>query len=263
MSRGPIMSTSSHVAESTHWYTRDGAPMYTVESKKGFQRPTTLRDARRLSLVPSVTTILRVESKPGLIEWMQRQVLMSSMTLPRLPDESDISFMNRVMRDSKEPSRAAADEGTLIHAAIQSHYEMGTPSDKYYDHVVGCVAAIRERFGYQGWIAERAFAHEMGFGGKVDLHVPANDDISGIVVDIKTKEFDDPEKITAYDDNLMQLAAYRVGLGMPLARCLNVFVSRSVPNLTKIVEWSREDLNRGWLMFAALLNFWQLKHNHT
>jgi hypothetical protein len=65
-------------------------------------------------------------------------------------------------------------------------------------------------------------------------------------VDIKTKEFSDPAKVDAYDEHLMQLSAYRVGLGIPTARCANVFVSRNVPNLVVVKEWSAEDLDRGW-----------------
>jgi hypothetical protein len=57
----------------------------------------------------------------------------------------------------------------------------------------------------------------------------------------------------------MQLSAYRVGLGIPKARCANVFVSRSVPDLVVVKEWSLEDLDRGWEMFVNLLQFWQLK----
>ena len=37
---------------SEHWYSRDGRPAYEVESAKGMMRPTTLRDARKLGLVP-------------------------------------------------------------------------------------------------------------------------------------------------------------------------------------------------------------------
>ena len=76
------------------------------------------------------------------------------------------------------------------------------------------------------------------------------------------KEFDEDDKVEAYDEHLMQLSAYRVGLGMPGARCANVFVSRSVPGLVKVVEWSQEDLDRGWQMFCSLLKFWQLKNQH-
>lgn len=243
-------------SESNHWYTRDGAPMYTVEAAKGGQRATTLRDARKLNLVPSVTTILNVAAKPALNQWLQRQVLMSALTLPRRQDEPEDEWVGRIIDDSKEQGRAAADAGTDIHASIQGFYE-GAPVTRHKDHVTACARAITETFGLHGWIAERSFAHETGFGGKVDLHSP-----EGVVIDIKTKEFSDPSKVEAYDEHLMQLAAYRVGLGMPKARCANIFVSRSVVGLTKMVEWTPEELDRGWLMFTALLEFWQLKNNH-
>lgn len=251
-----ITAKEPRASESNHWYTRDGAPMYTVEAAKGGQRATTLRDARKLSLVPSVTTILNVAAKPALTQWLQRQVLLAALTLPRIPQESEDEYIARIIDDSKEQGRAAADAGTNIHASIQGFYE-GEQVNKHQEHVVGCTKAITDAFGLHGWIAERSFAHEMGFGGKCDLHSP-----QGVVIDVKTKEFTDPKKVDGYDEHLMQLAAYRVGLGMPQARCANVFVSRSVPGLTVVKEWSLDDLNRGWDMFCALLKFWQLKNQH-
>ena len=249
-----MIAKEPRASESNHWYTRDGVPMYTVEAAKGGQRNTTLRDARKLNLVPSVTTILNVAAKPGLTQWLQKQVLLAALTLPRMKDEPEDEFIARIIDDSKEQGRAAADAGTEIHASIQGFYE-GQPVTRHQEHITGCTRAILDVFGLHGWIAERAFGHELGFGGKVDLHSP-----QGVVIDIKTKEFTDPEKVDAYDEHLMQLAAYRVGLGMPEARCANVFVSRSVPGLTRLVEWSQEDLARGWQMFSHLLSFWTLKH---
>jgi hypothetical protein len=251
-----MVAKEPRASESNHWYTRDGAPMYTVEAAKGGQRNTTLRDARKLNLVPSVTTVLNVAAKPALVQWMQRQVLMAALTLPRRQEEPEDNWIDRIIVDSKEQGRAAADAGTDIHASIQTYYE-GGPVKKHTEHIGACARVITETFGMHGWIAERSFSHEIGFGGKVDLHSP-----QGVVIDVKTKDFSDPAKVDAYDDHLMQLAAYRVGLGMPQARCANVFVSRSVPGLTKLVEWTPEDLDRGWLMFSALLNFWQLKNQH-
>lgn len=251
-----MIAKEPRASESNHWYTRDGVPMYTVEAAKGGQRNTTLRDARKLNLVPSVTTILNVAAKPGLTQWLQKQVLLAALTLPRMRDEPEDEFIARIIDDSKEQGRAAADAGTEIHASIQGFYE-GQPVTRHQEHITGCTRAISDVFGLHGWISERAFGHELGFGGKVDLHSP-----QGVVIDIKTKEFTDPAKVDAYDEHLMQLAAYRVGLGMPEARCANVFVSRSVPGLTRLVEWSQEDLARGWQMFVALLNFWQLKNQH-
>ena len=249
------LTISARPAESTHWYTKDGEPMYTVVGANGKERPTTLRDARKMSLVPSVTTILNVAAKPALMQWMQRQVLMAALTLPKIDDETEEEYIDRIIQDSKEQGRSAADAGTSIHESIQTFYEKGTIST-HTQSVIACNHAISEHFGEQFWVCERSFAHDLGFGGKVDMY---SDDI---VIDIKTKEFEKADEVKPYDDHLMQLAAYRVGLGMPTARCANVFVSRSHPGVIAIHEWTDEELMRGWSMFCALLEYWTLKHSY-
>ena len=245
--------SAPRASESNHWYTLDGAPMYTVIGSNGRERPTTLRDARKLNLVPSVTTVLNLVAKPALVAWMQRQVLLSALTLPKRPDESEDDYLSRIMDDSKEQGRAAADAGTEIHASVQSFFEGEAYRPEHDPHVEATRKSLVEHFGHQTWIAERSFSHELGFGGKCDLHCEA------AIVDIKTKEFTDPEKVVAYDDHVMQLAAYRVGLGYPNARCANIFVSRSIPGLVKMIEWSEEDIQRGWRMFCLLLELWKEK----
>ena len=85
-----ITTPAVRASESNHWYTRDGLPQYTVPSKKdGSPRATTLRDARTMNLVPSVTTVLNVAAKPALLAWLQQQVLLAALTLPRRPDEPE------------------------------------------------------------------------------------------------------------------------------------------------------------------------------
>ena len=42
----------------------------------------------------------------------------------------------------------------------------------------------------------------------------------------------------------------------------NVYVSRSVPGLAHLHVWEREDLERGWEMFKALLAFWQARQKY-
>jgi len=257
-----MIAKEIRASESQHWYTRDGVPRYTVMGKNGKERNTTLRDARTESLVPSVTTVLNVAAKPALMQWMQRQVLMAALTLPKVDNEVEDDYISRIIQDSKEQGRAAADAGTDIHAAVQGFYE-GQVYPRHEHHVRGCITALRVHFGDVGWIPERSFGHSHGFGGKSDLYVPASEGFDGIVVDVKTKEFSDPTKVDAYDEHLMQLAAYRVGLGVPAARCANIFVSRTVLGLSVVKEWSAEDLDRGWEMFCSLLKFWQLKNKHT
>jgi hypothetical protein len=203
--------------------------------------------------------VLNVAAKPALTNWLQEQVLLAALTLPRNTEESESEYIRRIMDDSKTQGRDAADLGTDIHAAIQSFYE-GKKESKFPHHVASCTKAVAFHFGDQQWICERSFAHtDMGYGGKCDMHSSEGD---GIVMDIKTKDFDDVTKVKPYDEHMMQLAAYRVGLGYPKATCANVFVSRSNPDLAVVYEWAEEDIQRGWLMFCALLNFWQLKNNH-
>jgi hypothetical protein len=203
--------------------------------------------------------VLNVAAKPALTNWLQEQVLLAALTLPRTPEESESEYIRRIMEDSKTQGRDAADLGTDIHAAIQSFYE-GQKESKFPHHVASCTKVVTAHFGDTKWICERAFAHtDMGYGGKCDMHSSEGD---GIVMDIKTKDFDDVTKVKPYDEHMMQLAAYRVGLGYPKAKCANVFVSRSNPDLAVVYEWAEDDIQRGWLMFCALLNFWQLKNNH-
>lgn len=248
----------TRASESQHWYDRLGNPMYTVIGKNGKERNTTLRDARTLSLVPSVTTILNVAAKPALNIWIQRQVLMAALTLPKRPDESEEDWISRIMQDSKEEGKEAANRGTEIHASIQGYFE-GKGYGNHPDHVQSFEDLITENYGRKTWIPEMSFANELGFGGKTDLHTTAG---HGVVIDVKTKEFDKDDKIVGYDEHLMQLAAYRMGLRLPHAECANAFVSRTVPGLVVLHKWTEEDLKKGWLMFTNLLQFWQTKNGH-
>ena len=253
------MIAKEHASESGHWYTREGDPMYTIMGKStGKMRNTTLRDARELNLVPSVTTILNVAAKPNLNTWMQEQAILAALTLPREPDELESVWLKRVLSDSKQQGRDAADLGTNIHAAIQAYYE-GRKESSFPHHVISCVNAVEAHFGALDWICEKSFSHELGFGGKCDMHNTVGD---GVIIDIKTKDFKDMSKSLLYDDQLLQLAAYRAGLGLPSARCANVFVSRNNPDLAFVHEWAEEDIQKGWTMFQNLLNYWQLKNDH-
>jgi len=254
-------------SESGHWYTREGQPAYNVVGKNNKLRGTTLRDARALNLCPSVTTILSVAAKPGLDTWKQQQVLLSALTLPRQTGEPEQSWLERVMMDSKQTGRVAADRGTSIHAIIQSFFE-GELIPETLPMCRPVEEAIKAHFGELLLLAELSFAHPLGYGGKADLVAKSRHDFDGVVIDIKTKETEDISKAEIYSEHGMQLAGYRMGFGMPKARCANVFVGyKMVGGITqftgvKVVEHDPLDIERYWLMFTKLLEFWQLKNNH-
>jgi hypothetical protein len=245
----------THAAESTHFYRRDGSPCYTVKAKDGSDRPTNLRDARKLGLVPSVTTIIKCAAAPGLERWKRDQMLHAALTLPRGATESEAAWLERVWTDSGETARKAAERGTAIHAAIQGWFEEVQPDPVLDPHVKGALNALGEWYPDWAWDAERSFACELGFGGKVDLSHHA----AALVLDFKTKEFSDPDALKTWDEQAMQLAAYRHGLGVPNARCAIVYVSVTVPGLAKLIEIPEADLVKGWKCFYSLLQFWKAK----
>lgn len=243
--RGGCVGMSKQVAtESGHWYTQDGTPAYTVTGKNGKERGTTLRDARKENLVPSVTTVLSVLAKPGLERWKMMQVLQAALTLPMIDGESLDGYADRVMSDSREQGEKARDLGTEIHGAIERHF-LGLT----HDHCGKVAAALKAIPQDQWWAAEKSFSSPLGFGGKCDLH---SDEW---VVDFKTKEFDDPATLKTWDEHAMQLAAYRFGLGVHTARCAICYVS-TTSDIAHLIEINGEELERGWGMFYNALHLW-------
>lgn len=255
-------------AESGHWYGRDGSPAYTVLGKNGQPRNTTLRDARSFDLVPSVSGILNVAAKPGLDTWKQQQVLLAALTLPRQESESEENWLERVMMDSKQTGRVAAERGTAIHAIIQEYFE-GKVVNEYAAMCDSVKEAIDGHFGKLLYLPEVSFAHQLGYGGKADLIAQAALNFDGVCIDFKTKETEDISAVDVYPEHGMQLAAYREGFKMPKARCANVFVGYKMVGGNviftgvKVIEHDPINLDRYWLMFTKLLEFWQLKNNHS
>lgn len=237
-------------SESGHWYAADGSPAYRIIGKNGVERNTRLTDARERGLVPSVTTITGLLAKPGLNNWLQQQVLLAALTLPRAENETEENWLQRVMSDAKSTGREAADRGTRLHGVLEEYYQ-----GKNYEFPVfvsNVNTALETHFGTNHiWEAERSFAYG-GYGGKVDL-ISAN-----IVVDFKSKE-GDLSKVTPYHEQIMQLAAYRYGLGLPTARCANVYFTESGD--VRLIEHSEQDLSDAWVCFQYLLAFYKKKNN--
>jgi len=245
------MLVKENTSESGHWYLPDGSPAYRIIGKNGKERNSTVKDAREHGLLPSVTTIIGCASKPALDVWKQQQAILSALTLPRLEGESEEDWLSRVVADSKETAKSAAERGTQIHGVIEAFYE-GIYIPELPPYVRAVENAINEHFGSQLWISEKSFAYG-GFGGKCDLVAK-----SGFVVDFKTTE-KDLDKLDYFFDHQMQLAAYRQGFEMPKARCAIVYVN-ALQNKAKLVEIPEDDLRIGWECFTHLLAFYRAKN---
>ncbi len=248
----------TRASESGHWYDRDGTPRYEVMAKDGTMRPATLRDARKFGWFPGVTSIIKCAAAPALVNYQVEQGIMAALTLPRVEGESNDTLLSRIRTDGQEHARKARDWGTRFHAAIQGHYEGKPPSEEMWPCVRGVVDAIEANFPGQGWMPERPCANSIGYGTKADLSA------TNIVLDFKGSEFDADKapKLQTWDEHHMQLAATRIALGLPHAECAIVYVSRNVPGLSRIIRVDEAELEQGWGMFCALLDYWQSKNRY-
>lgn len=214
----------------------------------GGMRPTRIADARKAKAVPSVTTIIDLLAKPALNDWLVKQGALAAFKTPPEPKETPESFAERILLASQEPGQTAADRGTDLHNALERALQgrvVTQEERKFTDPILEYLHTLNDE-----WTAEQAFIAD-GYGGKVDAFCP------GIVVDFKSKDMT-PETVgkkMAYDQNI-QLAPYRMGLKMPKARCINLFVSRTVPGCFVPYEWSEEKLEQGWQAFQGLMMAW-------
>ena len=239
-----------------HLYDKQGRPVYEVpyaDKSKGM-RKATLADAKKLDLAPSVTEIIKVLDKPGLNNWKRDQAILAALTLPRDLEETDGSYLRRVVDDSKAQAKMAAEKGVEIHMSIEDVFRGEKPYNECEDIARQVYRTVIDSFNKpEGWVVEKSFFHPAGFGGRVDLHHP-----DGIVIDIKTKEKLERGKRYAWDEHGMQLAAYAEGLEMPDADLYNLFVDYD----GQILFYHWADVSRELDMFKACLMLWQLQKKY-
>ena len=241
---------SNHPTEGGHYYRQDGSPAYTIIGRNGKERPTTLRDARKENLKPSVTTVLKEAARPGLQNWLIDQTILSCLTMPRIEGEPEADYIKRLKDDSKAQSQKAAETGTRIHAWIQKGFS-GEPveADGTLYHL-SALKRLLEDVGAIKWECEKSFATPK-FGGKADLH---SDEY---LIDIKSTD-KDLETIKTWDEHEMQLAAYEVGLGRSSRKCGILYIHVKTAE-SKLIWIPEERLQRGWDMFRHLLDYWYSK----
>lgn len=253
---------------SDHWYHIDGRACHTVPRTKGDgERPTTLADARKLKLLPSVTTILNIVDKPQLTQWKLTEALKLAYREPPADGEGPEDYASRIIeRSYDETAGAAADEGSLIHAAIEAHYKGEPVPEAYQPHVEATVEAVHRHFPHvDDWVPEQRVVAWTGFAGTCDLHSPSHK----VVVDFKCKAFDHYNAKKLAFDQVRQLAAYGQALYWgdwnaydTTPRCANVFVSRTHPGHVLVHEWSVDEIEKGLDRFHVAFALWQLERDY-
>ena len=232
----------------SHWYFRDGRPFHEIAKSDGIgMRPVTLRDARKVLALPSVTNILGVLAKPGLDAWKIEQGIMAALTLPRNPDEPLDAFAHRVVADMGEQVENAADFGSRIHEACEVYARTKElPEDAA---LLPYLAAWRRWFDEH---VERIHSletvyvnHEHGYAGRVDM-VAKLKEFGWAVVDFKTQKIKrGPKgemKPRFYETWPLQLSAYQhaiLGNGTKnVSAIVSVVIDSGQPGPLHVAKWN-------------------------
>lgn len=256
-----VLSILPKQAQDAHWYTPLGQACHEVPRSDGSgMRPTTLRDARKLGLLPSVTTILKTLHKQALVEWLITQACMSVLTAPKLPNEDLDAFVTRVLKTEKQQdqeAQKARDLGTEIHAEIHAEIEarirwLGTVTpnlqlSNYVDPVLNLIDSL-------GVVtATEKIVVGNGYAGTLDAIVEG-DWIT--VLDFKSaKKLPD----CSWPEHLLQLSAYAQTLGntgRKRIRTANIYISTTEPGQCRLC------IDEGWQEtflsgFEPLVKHWQ------
>lgn len=252
-----------------HWYDKEGNPRH-FEGKNGGD--TTLREARKLELYPSVTTISSILHKQGLVFWLQQQAaLQAGQVIQDTFDLNDpgswllnVNWANQMIAKAKEKTTEKADAGTEIHDKLEVYHAdpfgMTGDDQKMCSAVVNCIKEATGLSLYDDFIPEERFCNtDEGYAGTCDLHTPPNDTCEW-VLDYKSKDEVD-DKTRGYPEQAEQLVAYSHGLGLPHAKVGNIFISRTPPadgEPWAVKFFEHKDTDMAWLRFKHTLMLWQV-----
>lgn len=250
------MEKVEHAKESGHWYKKDGTPAYTYLNKKGEEKPTTLREAKKEGLVPGVTTIIKLMASQGLQNWFNDQIILACLTMPKIEGEAESDYIARIKKDAGEQAKKAREKGTEIHAVVQSGFEGKLSiANEYTEYYISARDTLVNALIHTIWKCETPFATER-YGGKIDLLG------GGYLLDIKTTS-KDLENIKLWDDHYMQLAAYRLGVVKPCedyidTQCGILYINTETAE-SKLIMAEEKELERGWKMFNSLVDLYYAK----
>ena len=245
-----------------HWYTASGESRHVQTTKDGRERATTLRDARKQNLIPSVTTLLGIFAKPGLERWKMKSVAEAAFHLPKVEGETSDQFAERCMVKQAEPVEEAADFGTRIHDAIEKFFE-GEPIDDDLLEYVNPAFDWKQEKKLRFIEREKKLVNlNHGYAGTVDI-VGMGPDEQKFIVDWKTRRTKPGQRVTPYDFQVHQIAAYgaaywgegEVERGEVYGA--NCYISSTEPGRFEVCSYGPEELAAAWEDFKAACQLWR------
>lgn len=244
-----------------HWYSADCQPAYKIKKKNGGERSTTLADARKFGFVPSVTSIFNIMAKRGLEQWKLNKAIEATKSNPQGADESDQRYLKRVTELSKQEVKEAADLGTRIHDAIDQSFDGFPVAEELIPYVKPVLDYIEASHFYDIDREAILVSNQHGYGGRVDMIAKQGD--RNIVIDFKTRKTKEDQKVTPYEFQPMQIAAYaysRFG-SFDKVYGANIYISTTEIGRTEVITYNPEKLKKEFDAFLSMLALWRYVHN--
>ena len=266
---------------------KDGSPChhvnYSDKKRAGEMRPTTLADARKLSLLPSVTTVDKLIVNKALESWKIENAILAALTLPRIDGETDDMFAARVAKDSLETASAAAAFGTCLHDCCEAYLMKREKTDlaefipfcepvydfidEQIEEVIGCEYVVVSNLGYAGRVDTKVVLRQ-GRSAYNDL-AAANIGFNGIaIIDFKSRKPNNG-KLRSYDSDSRQLSAYlnaeqdSPAGGLRPTATANLYISSVDPMAPVFRAWSQDEMTDSWKVFDATLKLWCLINKYS
>ena len=239
-------------------------------------RPTTIADAKRIGLLPSVSAYTRMLAAPYLERYKMLEVAKACYNCPPAGGENYDDYARHIIEKSGKDGSGAAEVGTAVHAAldlfftdreayngcadIQCQDGNVVPADSF---VLPAMARING-MGLEVKSTESILVNAAyGYAGTTDMIFSKGEKCG--ILDFKTKRTKQDEPVISGDTHCMQIAAYHAAYwgaddGEPIgvnAVGYNVYISTTEIGRVNVVEYSRDELLEGWQAFKSCLQLYR------
>lgn len=273
----------------SHWYTKNGQAMHKVPGKTVAERDTTITDARKMGLLPSVSGITKVWANLGLDRWKQNATIDATLNYCRddwtgdwskVKASEDDHFYGEVRARADASMNAASDLGVKIHAAIEASLTSSTwfPNEEVQlwdgrwvemrELVNPALDKLRELSITTVESEKIITCLSHGYAGQMDMAFTQGE-IAG-VLDFKSTKTKPGKKIDVRQGQSMQIAAYHYAYWgvadkphfTPNHKGINLYISTTEIGRVDIVTYDHEELAKQWQGFLACLTLWRLQNNY-
>lgn len=210
------------------------------KTKPGEFREPTIADARKLGLVPSVTTIIDTISKPMLYEWLQKQAFESAWESAQTPMNKDEAWQYYQQQSTK-----VRDKGTELHDNM-SRLEETEITSKLIQYL---------KQHYTEFQHEIEFAMPM-YGGTIDMLAKRHDGTCDMI------DFKFCSKMRKpYPSEMWQMAAYSAQCRAMTGVAINIIIDQNTGEF-ECFPWSKDEMDTGYRQFMAIHRAWQYVNNY-